>query len=60
MQALLDALNPQPDMTALEQPVNALLAQALPATDAASRERAEALIALYCALHLPEESQNHA
>ncbi|SXD03216.1 FUSC family protein [Klebsiella quasipneumoniae] len=60
VQALLDALNPQPDMTALEQPVNALLAQALPATDAASRERAEALIALYCALHLPEESQNHA
>lgn len=60
VQALLDALNPQPDITALEQPVNALLAQALPATDAASRERAEALIALYCALHLPEESQNHA
>ncbi len=60
VQALLDALNSQPDMTALEQPVNALLAQALPATDAASRERAEALIALYCALHLPEESQNHA
>lgn len=60
VQALLDALNPQPDMTALEQPVNALLAQALPATDPASRERAEALIALYCALHLPEESQNHA
>ncbi|MEQ0472484.1 FUSC family protein [Klebsiella sp. JB_Kp019] len=60
VQALLDALNPQPDMTALEQPVNALLAQALPATDAASRERAEALIALYCALHQPEESQNHA
>lgn len=60
VQALLDTLNPQPDMTALEQPVNALLAQALPATDAASRERAEALIALYCALHLPEESQNHA
>ncbi|HDU5806464.1 TPA: FUSC family protein [Klebsiella quasipneumoniae subsp. quasipneumoniae] len=60
VQALLDALNPQPDMTALEQTVNALLAQALPATDAASRERAEALIALYCALHLPEESQNHA
>ncbi|HDG7926161.1 TPA: FUSC family protein [Klebsiella quasipneumoniae] len=60
VQALLDALNPQPDMTALEQPVNALLAQALPATDDASRERAEALIALYCALHLPEESQNHA
>ncbi|HGW3457162.1 FUSC family protein [Klebsiella quasipneumoniae] len=60
VQALLDALNPQPDMTALEQPVIALLAQALPATDAASRERAEALIALYCALHLPEESQNHA
>lgn len=60
VQALLDALNPQPDITALEQPVNALLSQALPATDAASRERAEALIALYCALHLPEESQNHA
>ena len=60
VQALLDALNPQPDITALEQPVNALLAQALPATDAASRERAEALIALYCALHQPEESQNHA
>ncbi|PLJ52301.1 FUSC family protein [Klebsiella quasipneumoniae] len=60
VQALLDALNPQPDITALEQPVNALLAQALPATDAASRERAEALITLYCALHLPEESQNHA
>lgn len=60
VQALLDALNPQPDMTALEQPVNALLAQALPATDAASRERAEELIALYCALHQPEESQNHA
>ncbi|HBR1555821.1 TPA: FUSC family protein [Klebsiella quasipneumoniae subsp. quasipneumoniae] len=60
VQALLDALNPQPNITALEQPVNALLAQALPATDAASRERAEALIALYCALHLPEESQNHA
>ncbi|WP_368988781.1 FUSC family protein [Klebsiella quasipneumoniae] len=60
VQALLDALNPQPDMTALEQPVNALLAQALPATDAASRERAEALIALYCPLHQPEESQNHA
>lgn len=60
VQALLDALNPQPDITALEQPVNALLAQALPATDAASRERAEALIALYCTLHLPEESQNHA
>lgn len=60
VQALLDALNPQPDITALEQPVNALLAQALPATDAASRERAEALIALYCALLLPEESQNHA
>lgn len=60
VQALLDALNPQPDITALEQPVNALLAQALPATDAASRERAEALIALYCALHLPEDSQNHA
>ncbi|HBQ6652976.1 TPA: FUSC family protein [Klebsiella quasipneumoniae subsp. quasipneumoniae] len=60
VQALLDALNPQPDITALEQPVNALLAQALPATDAASRERAEALIALYCALHLPKESQNHA
>lgn len=60
VQSLLDALNPQPDMTALEQPVNALLAQALPATDAASRERAEALIALYCALHQPEESQNHA
>ncbi|HCI6018944.1 TPA: FUSC family protein [Klebsiella quasipneumoniae subsp. quasipneumoniae] len=60
VQALLDALNPQPDIPALEQPVNALLAQALPATDAASRERAEALIALYCALHLPEESQNHA
>ncbi|EPY7300734.1 FUSC family protein [Klebsiella quasipneumoniae] len=60
VQALLDALNPQPDMTVLEQPVNALLAQALPTTDAASRERAEALIALYCALHLPEESQNHA
>ncbi|WP_202023609.1 FUSC family protein [Klebsiella quasipneumoniae] len=60
VQTLLDALSQQPDMTTLAQPVNALLAQALPATDAASRERAEALIALYCALHLPEENQNHA
>ena len=59
VQTLLDALRQEPDIEALAQPVDALLAHGLPA-DAASHERAEALISLYCALHRPEESQNHA
>ncbi|HBS2861836.1 TPA: FUSC family protein [Klebsiella variicola subsp. variicola] len=59
VQTLLDALKQEPDIEALAQPVDALLAHGLPA-DAASHERAEALISLYCALHRPEESQNHA
>ncbi|HBQ3181659.1 TPA: FUSC family protein [Klebsiella variicola] len=59
VQTLLDALKQEPGIEALAQPVDALLAHGLPA-DAASHERAEALISLYCALHRPEESQNHA
>ena len=59
VQTLLDALKQEPGIEALAQPVDALLAHGLPA-DAASHERAEALICLYCALHRPEESQTHA